>query len=165
MQTIRLIYASIAREDLSFAELMQIRTQAKAFNVAHRISGMLCYGNGTFLQLLEGKRKIVNEIYHRIVADPRHTRMELISCGPIHRREFTEWSMKMVSLEEPFSPQRRAILSRYTDVPVFEPWMMTNKQAVGLLRDLAEAERSTVASAQDRVFAEHVRFERDQPAA
>jgi hypothetical protein len=68
MQTIRLIYASVAREDLSFAELMQIRSQAKAFNVAHRISGMLCYGNGAFLQLLEGKRKVVNEIYNRIVA-------------------------------------------------------------------------------------------------
>ncbi len=165
MQLTRLIYASIAREDLGFAELMQIRTQAKAFNVAHRVSGMLCYGNGAFLQLLEGKRKIVNEIYNRIVCDPRHTRAELLSCGPVHKREFTDWSMKMISLDEPFAPQRRVILSRYSDGPVFEPWLMTNRQAVGLLRDLAEAERSSVASSQDRVLPEHIRLESDQSAA
>jgi hypothetical protein len=73
--------------------------------------------------------------------------------------------MKMISLDEPFSMQRRAILARYTDAPVFEPWMMTNKQAVGLMYDLAELERSTIASAHDRVFPELERAQRDQPAA
>jgi hypothetical protein len=163
MQTIRLIYASIAREDLSFAELMKIRTQAKAFNVANRVSGMLCYGNGAFLQLLEGKRKVVNEIYNRIVSDQRHTRTELLSCVPIRKRTFTEWSMKMVSLDEPFAPQRRAILARYSDSPVFEPWLLTNRQAIELLHELAEAERSSTASAHERIVAAHNDF--DQTAA
>ena len=144
---------------------MQIRAQAKAFNGAHRISGMLCYGNGAFLQVLEGKRKLINEIYHRIAADPRHSRMELLSFGPITRRQFSDWSMKMVSLEEPFSPQRRAILARYSDAPVFEPWMMTHKQAIGLLHDLAESERSSAASAHERVLPDPPRIERDQSAA
>jgi hypothetical protein len=141
MQIIRLIYASHARPDMGYEELKQIITTASAHNERNGISGLLCYSGGAFLQAIEGKRVAINQLYNRIVRDPRHTDCELLSCGPIEVRSFIEWSMKMISWDEAYTPQRRALVLRHSGMQVFEPWTMTGKQAHSFLRELAELER------------------------
>ena len=53
-------------------ELLAILRQSKAANPLHGITGVLCYSEGIFLQVLEGGRSAVNRLYNRIVADARH---------------------------------------------------------------------------------------------
>jgi hypothetical protein len=141
MQLTRLIYASHARPGLGYAELNAIITVAAARNEENGISGILCYSAGAFLQALEGRRPAVNQLYNRIVRDPRHTDCEILSSGPTDTRSFIDWSMKMVSWDEAYTPQRRALVLRHSGMSVFEPWTMSGEQAHGFLRELGELER------------------------
>lgn len=141
METIRLIYSSHARPDLGYDDLRQIIDAAAEHNEQQGISGILCYSSGAFLQALEGRRGIVNKLYNRIIRDPRHTDCEILNCGPIEVRSFIDWSMKLISWDEAYTPQRRALVLRHSGMQVFEPWTMTGGQAHGFLRELAELER------------------------
>ena len=42
------------------------------------VTGVLCFSEGIFLQVLEGGRSAVNQLYNRIAADTRHTQVELL---------------------------------------------------------------------------------------
>jgi Sensors of blue-light using FAD len=141
MQLIRLIYASVAEPGFALDDYRQIRASAKAYNEAHGISGILCYSNGAFLQAIEGRRVPVNNLYNRIIRDTRHTKTELLICGPIEMRSFIDWSMKMISWDEAYTPQRRALVMRHSGMQGFEPWTMSAGQALGFLTELAELER------------------------
>lgn len=141
MQIIRLIYASIARPDLAYDDLKRIRRTAIDRNIEAGLTGILCYSGGAFLQAIEGKRLPVNKLYNQIVQDPRHSNCEILSCSEIETRSFIEWSMKLISWEEAYTPQRRALVLRHSGLSTFEPWTMTAKQAYGFLVDLAELER------------------------
>ncbi len=58
---------------------------------------MLCYGNGAFLQALEGQRSEVNRLYNRITQDARHRECEVLVSGSIEMRRFADWSMKLTT--------------------------------------------------------------------
>lgn len=97
---IRLIYASKAVDPQSRTLTDSILQQAHAWNTQNEITGVLCEGQGVFLQALEGERGKVTRLYARIFADPRHTDLELIHCESISERRYGEWSMASVSLSD-----------------------------------------------------------------
>ena len=66
---------------------------SKANNPALGITGVLCFSEGIFLQVLEGGRSAVNRLYNRIAADPRHSEVELLCYEEIGERRFAGWSM------------------------------------------------------------------------
>lgn len=148
----RLIYASIARENLHISELLQIRKRSKTHNAENGVTGMLCYGNGYFLQWLEGTRAEVNALYARILHDTRHSDVEILSYTSVRKREFSEWTMKMISIDEPFAAHRRAVLAAHSKGLRFEPLAISNRRAMGLLRAFAKVEREHAASLDDRVI-------------
>ena len=151
MSITRLIYASIARENLSISELMQIRKQAKVYNAEHDITGLLCCGGGFFLQLLEGPRPAVNALYARIQRDSRHSHLEILSYTTSSKRECGDWGMMMISVDEPFALARRAVLAAYSKDMRFSPLTMSRRNVLAMLRDLAKAEREHSASLELRV--------------
>jgi hypothetical protein len=141
MKLIRLIYGSIAAPGMSYAELMTLLRTAEEHNASRAISGMLCYGNGAFLQALEGDRDVVNRLYNRIVGDDRHSGCTLLSYGRIVSRSFEDWSMKLVSLDEQLSPHRRSLILRHSGTADFSPLQMSGAQASALLVDLGRDTR------------------------
>ena len=54
---------------------------------------MLLYVNGSFIQVLEGPRGDVEEIYDAIVKDDRNTGNIVIANTEIPQRDFPTWSM------------------------------------------------------------------------
>src|SRR5690349_7042085 len=96
---VRLMYVSRARENMSAEEVQAIVRQSKAHNPPAGITGVLCCtGNGVFVQVLEGGRAAVNQLYNRIVADPRHHDVQLLAYEETTERRFTGWSMGQVNL-------------------------------------------------------------------
>ncbi len=146
MTLTRLIYASHARQNLHISELLQIRQQSKSSNAARGISGMLCYGDDAFLQVLEGKRDEVNALYARILRDPRHSDPEILTYSTMRKRDYGEWSMKAISIGDPFAVQRRAVFARHFPDMIFNPLAMAGRTAIALLRDLAGLERVQFAA-------------------
>ena len=93
---LQIIYASAATKPFSREDLVELLKVARPRNIAAGISGMLLYHSGSFLQVLEGPEKNVEELYAKIQKDPRHTRCLLIWRGSIPQREFENWSMGFV---------------------------------------------------------------------
>ena len=112
---IRLIYVSKVVDAQSNMLTDSILRKAHAWNTQNDITGVLCEGQGVFLQALEGERAKVTQLYARIFADPRHTDLQLIHCETITERHYLDWSMAYVKLSD-VDPQTKI------DWPEFNPY-------------------------------------------
>ncbi len=97
---IRVFYVSVAVGPQTGTVTASILQQSQAYNSQHGITGVLCQGQGIYLQALEGEKGEVNRLYARIAADKRHTRVELVHCESISKRRFENWSMAHVHLSD-----------------------------------------------------------------
>jgi hypothetical protein len=95
---IRLLYVSRAVGPQTTTVTAQLLAEAQAFNHAHAIGGVLCQGQGLYLQVLEGERSAVNRLIARIMTDPRHQDVQLLSLEEITERRYPDWSMAHVLL-------------------------------------------------------------------
>ncbi len=66
-------------------------------NKRRDVTGMLYYGEGCFLQYLEGQKKDVIVTLQRIKNDHRHSEFSIMMHEETARRIFAEWSMKFIS--------------------------------------------------------------------
>ncbi|WP_310390108.1 BLUF domain-containing protein, partial [Roseateles sp.] len=85
---VRLMYASRANAPMSDQELSLILKQSRAHNPAEGITGLLCYTDGIFMQVLEGGRDAIYARYKQILSDARHHAVILLSYEEIGEREF-----------------------------------------------------------------------------
>ena len=91
-----IIYHSLAAgEGLSPPALAELLRQARAYNQAHRLTGLLLYTTDTheFVQVLEGPRDEVESLYQRIARDARHKHAFVLHEGPATGRMFPDWRM------------------------------------------------------------------------
>jgi hypothetical protein len=126
---IRLIYMSKATEAQTPALGEAILRTAHARNAQHGITGVLCQGQGVFLQVLEGERATVTQLYARIHADPRHKDLELIHCESITERRYGAWSMADVALSD-VDPQTRIAW------PEFNPYSASGQSVMARIDEL-----------------------------
>jgi Sensors of blue-light using FAD len=93
MGLIQLIYVSNSLHEATAAELDDILASSARNNGAHQVTGMLLYAAGSFMQILEGEEKAVDETYDRVSRDPRHTNIFVLEREPIAERSFEQWKM------------------------------------------------------------------------
>ena len=129
---VRLMYASRAAHSVGQAELLAILRKSKANNPALGVTGVLCFSEGIFLQVLEGGRSAVNHLYNRIAADVRHTQVELLSYEEIGERQFAGWAMGQVDLAR-LNP---ALLLKYSESAVLDPYAVSGEVSMALFQEL-----------------------------
>lgn len=97
-----LIYISAAVKLMNEDELVEILTISRKNNQAKNITGMLLYGDGTFIQVIEGEEEELNKLYYKIKLDPRHKNLIKLTTGTLNKRNFSGWFMgfKAVNTEE-----------------------------------------------------------------
>ena len=95
---VRLMYASRAVPAVDQEELLAILKKSKANNPKAGVTGVLCFSEGIFIQVLEGGRSAVNILYNRIAADSRHSDVLLLNYEEIDERRFAGWSMGQVNM-------------------------------------------------------------------
>jgi len=88
-----LLYHSKARNDLSFQDIKSILETSRLYNSKYGITGCLLYHKHEFIQIIEGEQRVLQELFKRIEADPRHTQVVLLSQGEKLKRTFDSWSM------------------------------------------------------------------------
>ena len=119
---IRLVYVSqFYRNDDAFKlDLMDILTTSINYNTQEDITGVLCYGNGYFIQCLEGKKSTVNDLYfNKILKDNRHVSCQLIYFEESKVRLFDQWAMKFAPLNANI---RKFFLEHYNNE--FNPFLL-----------------------------------------
>ncbi len=131
---VRLLYASRANAPVDEALVASILEQAHAFNTAHGLTGILCTSSeaNVFLQVLEGGRAAVNELYGRIQRDSRHRDVTLLDYAEISERRFATWRMGLVNLNR----INLGTILRFSESPVLDPFAMSGKCALALLEEL-----------------------------
>ena len=89
----RLIYQSQARTAMPIEEIAKIVAQSRPRNEADRITGLLLFHKAQFFQVFEGDEARVRACYARVMRDPRHHRLEMLSHRRANTRAFSTWFM------------------------------------------------------------------------
>jgi hypothetical protein len=101
MAVFQLAYLSVTtdqfEEDTDIDAILQV---AHRKNADSGITGMLLYKGGVFLQLLEGGRNDVLNLFGRIAADLRHTNLKILAKQENQERLFPEWTMGYRKIED-----------------------------------------------------------------
>ncbi|MBF9141283.1 BLUF domain-containing protein [Hymenobacter properus] len=97
-----LVYRSEASRAVHEVTLGALVRKARLYNQQARITGMLLYAKGQFLQLLEGPEPALSDLYARINDDARHYDVTTLSYGPVELRSFGRWPMAYASVDAAF---------------------------------------------------------------
>jgi hypothetical protein len=126
---IRLLYISRAVGAITTTMTGSILASARVHNRVAGITGVLCQGQGLFIQILEGERSTVNRLYATLIKDKRHQDVELVAIEEIQTRRFPEWSMAHVVISEndPIVQLKH---------PEFDPFNATTADLMALVDDL-----------------------------
>ncbi|MGV9010012.1 BLUF domain-containing protein [Brevundimonas sp.] len=94
--------------------LASILVVAQRNNVDNHLTGALAYGDGHFIQVLEGPEDLLLKTMERIRVDVRHKRLDVIGPSPIGRRMFPDWCMALLSVEPSLQPVFSALVADWT---------------------------------------------------
>jgi hypothetical protein len=126
------MYASRAVPAVDQEELVAILKKSKVNNPKAGVTGVLCFSEGIFMQVLEGGRTAVNQLYNRIAADPRHSDVVLLHYDEIAERRFAGWSMGQVNMAR-LNP---ALLLKYSECAKLDPYSVSGKVSMALFDEL-----------------------------
>ncbi|WP_277978991.1 BLUF domain-containing protein [Sphingomonas phyllosphaerae] len=82
-------------------DIDQIIASAKRNNGMDGITGVMFYDGHSFLQVLEGPATSVAATFARVMADPRHHSLTVISDREVNERDFAYWSMELCDPDHP----------------------------------------------------------------
>jgi len=129
---VRLLYASRATAPMLSSVVESILSQASKNNPENGITGILCYSDALFVQVLEGGRDAVCELFNAIVQDKRHKEVRLLSYEEIAERRFGGWTMGQVNIAK----VNQALLLKYSETADLDPFSCSGKATLALLDEL-----------------------------
>jgi len=129
---VRLLYASRAAEPVTSDLIDSILRSSHTHNPALGITGVLCYGGDVYMQVLDGGRSAVNDLYNKIVRDSRHREVMLLLYEEIAERRFAGWTMGHVNLKK-INP---SLLLKHSELPELDPFAVTGAASMALLQEL-----------------------------
>ncbi|APW47283.1 BLUF domain-containing protein [Rhodoferax antarcticus] len=128
---VRLLYASRAVEP-NPETIDAILHECRSRNPNSGITGVLCYGGGIFLQVIEGGRMAISQLYNQIQRDARHKDVVLLHYEEITERRFAGWTMGEVNMTR----INASILLKYAEKPELDPYSASGKVSMALLEEL-----------------------------
>ncbi len=99
MEIFKLIYTSMATCTVDNNVLSSIEAVAGEVNADLHVTGALLYSSKHFVQLLEGDRNDVEDIFEKICRDDRHKNIIVNLRASSDERLFPFWSMAVIDLD------------------------------------------------------------------
>ena len=129
---VRCLYASRAVGPGPGPDVDSILEQSRRNNPKLGITGMLCVSNDVYIQVLEGGRDEVCDLFTTIVRDARHSHVRILVFEEISERRFANWTMGQVNVAK-VNP---SLLLKYSDKPVLNPFGCSGHATMALLQEL-----------------------------
>lgn len=129
---VRCLYASRPSASCDARALDGILQQARKNNPALGLTGLLCVSNNLFVQVLEGGRDEICEIYNSIVRDERHEQVRLLIYEEISERQFGNWTMGQINIDR-VNP---SLLLKYFRRAELNPFDCSGQATLSLLTEL-----------------------------
>lgn len=116
----QIIYESQSTGARASHDAPGILNGARPFNGLNGVTGLLCAADDRFLQLLEGPDESLDVAMSRILKDPRHRDIQVLSDQPITERVFADWSMAYRDEGHPADllGERLRLMLRHTPAPI-----------------------------------------------
>lgn len=112
-------YVSTATPELSNTGVEEVLESSKNWNNSHKITGMLLYSDGNFLQILEGEKSDVQDLFQRIRKDARHKNIIKIFEKEISEESFDGYDSDIVLEKTKYDPVK---MERFFDhIQVLDP--------------------------------------------
>jgi hypothetical protein len=112
--------------------LDSILEQSRANNSPQGITGILCFNDDLFIQVLEGGRDEVCDTYNKIVRDDRHRDVRILTYDEISERRFGGWTMGQVNIAK-INP---SLLLKYSEKAALNPFTCSGHASMALLDEL-----------------------------
>ena len=109
---VSLVYVSSGVRQFNKQEVLDILQASRRNNARLRITGILLYQDGNFMQVLEGTEQDLSELMHSIERDQRHRGVIVLLKKAIRERQFPHWSMAFKDLSE-LPPEDAAAFSPF----------------------------------------------------
>ncbi len=77
----------------------EIARQARVYNAAQNITGLMVFDGNRFCQQLEGEQRKVMKLVEKISEDPRHANVQVFYHGPLTERRFKNFSLAFAEVE------------------------------------------------------------------
>lgn len=96
----QIVYYSISKKTITEKLILEILDSSRNNNSKKNITGCLLYHNNIFLQLLEGKKNDIIDLFETIKNDHRHYEVTQIIEENTDERIFTDWSMAFHKVDD-----------------------------------------------------------------
>ncbi len=132
---IRCLYVSRPTGRVSSALISSIIAQAARKNPSLQITGLLCFTEDLFMQVIEGSRESIGVLLASLYRDPRHKNLEILVYDEASKRDFEGWAMGEIDLDQ----VDRAVYLRHAGNTRFNPYERSGGATMSLIYDLAAA--------------------------
>jgi hypothetical protein len=89
----QLLYLSSAKQELTEDVLHKILAETQQRNAAIDITGLLLHSDGNIIQIIEGAKHHVEQLFAKIEKDTRHHQVIVLSRKEVSQRDFPEYKM------------------------------------------------------------------------
>lgn len=129
---IRCLYASRPTAPPSAQMLDDILAQSRRNNPARGVTGLLCFTSDVFMQVLEGGRDQLCDLFEIILKDSRHHQVRILVYEEILERRYSNWAMGQANIEK-INP---SLLLRYFEQPEIDPFICSGKATMAFLDEM-----------------------------
>lgn len=129
---VQCLYASRPSGQLETQQIELILEQSRRNNPRQGITGVLCYTSEVFIQVLEGGRDEVCELFNNIVRDGRHLDLRILLYEEILERRFSNWTMGQVDI----SRINAGLILKYFKTTKIDPFSSSGRATMALIDEL-----------------------------
>ena len=126
-----LSYVSTQAQPMTNDELVALLKHAREKNARLGITGLLMHRGDSFFQILEGGEEEVLGLYEDICNDDRHLRIETVAEGRVHAREFSDWQMAFIELDD----------QDFSALPGFSDLLKSTRKSRDFLHSLSRSKK------------------------
>ncbi len=124
-------YVSTQTRPMGSEDLVELLQRALERNQELELTGILLHRKDSFFQILEGEEDVVRQMFATIEVDSRHERIEVMFEGPLEAREFKDWRMGFLELDD----------VDVESIPGFSDFLFNDAEPRRFLEELTHAKR------------------------
>ena len=130
---IHIVYVSIASKDLNELDLELLLKDIRSKNQEKKITGLLLYNNGSFIQVIEGEKETIQSVFSIIKNDLRHSNVVKLHEDNIEKRAFPDWCMGFRKISNKKTSQIRGFSDYMNNENPEKAIIVSTKEVMDLL--------------------------------
>lgn len=119
MELFEALYVSTIAPDAPLSVVGNIASNARIFNAAHDITGLLIFDGMRFCQQLEGRQKDVLGLIDSISKDSRHFDVTVFHQGSLAARRFKNFALAFTNVDDIDVLERLQLLDGQSGIDAF----------------------------------------------